>query len=1001
MTRTIHTDLLTEQKKLAYTPAFQITFADNNLPHPSLIKTPLANYSGNLTASVKTNASIIRAQRVAGIGLRVQRITNPATTSQWESWTLLDANGHYPALFWTGSRVVLIYQDTTSMAVLFRTSDNDGQTWSSPTTIWTPSYYLNGSQAGISAPSTRAGFTYANGSNLCIRFYNQATNSFTTEYSTTIPGTITSTSAIYIGNDQYRIALISTDYASWTDSAIAIQHLSWNGSTLTWGNRTTYIGIQGGTGAQPAYAFNHVSLNPIGAYFWLTFAYSASATAGATYNDNDTLIAVSDDATFFTAGIRINQPIADRLQCHLWNDGTVYMCSDKHLLKSNPISTITVPTQHVKALDIQDLGPTAYAEITLDNPAGTYDHLPTGRLGCDISIERGALINGTPRRCPRERFAAARFTRADDGKTVTIRAYNYYRLLELWRAPFPYYYTNITLATLVEAIAALAGIHSATFDSSTIWTTTLGEFLIPPGQSAAQALESLQDQFQFLTRMGEGTTLQALVPTTNPAPSYIFGPNHHPTLRAEDSADRVAPDITHAEVIGSNAGACSIATDVQFEMGRQFTHRITREILTSNTDCATVAQTITTKITNSVNRSEIVCLPAFHLQPFDAVTPPDGTTRYIASIRETYNPASLEHLPRRVKQVYRQTITLAAIAPAAGARHSINTITPEIWRRSEFRKGKLVSFDPTTWKALVWLDDSAGAVLLPVARHLHPATLVANRRVAVIQFDTTNPADGLVVGVYSGSNFWQPFDRLYAADGSPAPAVYADADGRLKAGYGADVTGTFTASGAATLSSTLNVSGVTTISNYLQANYINLPEISAPSAVADRALLYAADTNTRTNLFARMADQIRPVTTGQGARVYNNANISIPNATVTVLTFNSERFDNDNIHDTSTNTSRLTCQTPGIYLITACVRFAANATGQRQAYIRLNGSTIIAICTTNNTGASIATDIALATIYSLSATNYVELCVYQNSGAALNVVYASAYSPEFAMIRIG
>jgi hypothetical protein len=463
--------------------------------------------------------------------------------------------------------------------------------------------------------------------------------------------------------------------------------------------------------------------------------------------------------------------------------------------------------------------------------------------------------------------------------------------------------------------------------------------------------------------------------------------------RAEDSTDRVAPDITHAEVIGSNAGASRIATTVQFEMGRQFTHRITREILTSNTDCATVASAITTKIANSVDRSEIVCLPAWHIQPFDPVQAPDGTTRYVAAIRETYNPASLEHLPRRVKQVYRQTITLAAIAPSAGARNSINTIVPEIWRRSEFRKGKLVRFDPTTWKATVWLDDSAGAVILPVARHLHPATLVEGRRVAVLQFDTTNPADGLVVGVYSGTNYWQPFDRLYAADGSPDPAVYTDTDGRLKALYGLDVSGT------ATVSSTLTVSSTTTINSFLQATYLDIPEISAPGAIADRARIFARDDNGRTNVYARLSDAVRPMTFGQACRVYNNANISIPTATQTVIPFNAERWDYDAMHDTTANTSRIYARVAGVYCVIACVRFAANATGQRQAFLRYDdGSTFASVLT--NAAASGTTDIIVAGTWYFAANRYCELYVWQNCGAALNVVYAGGLSPELTMFRI-
>ncbi len=76
------------------------------------------------------------------------------------------------------------------------------------------------------------------------------------------------------------------------------------------------------------------------------------------------------------------------------------------------------------------------------------------------------------------------------------------------------------------------------------------------------------------------------------------------------------------------------------------------------------------------------------------------------------------------------------------------------------------------------------------------------------------------------------------------------------------------------------------------------------------------------------------------ARVYNNGVLPIPNTTPTLLTFNSERFDPDGMHDTVTNTGQMTCKTAGVFLLTCNVDFVSNATGFRQLYLRLNGTTI-------------------------------------------------------------
>jgi hypothetical protein len=136
------------------------------------------------------------------------------------------------------------------------------------------------------------------------------------------------------------------------------------------------------------------------------------------------------------------------------------------------------------------------------------------------------------------------------------------------------------------------------------------------------------------------------------------------------------------------------------------------------------------------------------------------------------------------------------------------------------------------------------------------------------------------------------------------------------------------------------------------------------------------------------------------ARVYNSANISITNNTVTALTFDSERWDNGDLHSTSANTSRLTAPITGLYEIGGCVRIAANATGIRSAMIRLNGTTDIASITEPTPSAGAASDFNPSTPYQLAAGDYVELTVYQNSGGALNVTAAGNFSPEFWMVRL-
>ena len=138
-----------------------------------------------------------------------------------------------------------------------------------------------------------------------------------------------------------------------------------------------------------------------------------------------------------------------------------------------------------------------------------------------------------------------------------------------------------------------------------------------------------------------------------------------------------------------------------------------------------------------------------------------------------------------------------------------------------------------------------------------------------------------------------------------------------------------------------------------------------------------------------------------GCRVYNSSNISINNNTATALTFDSERYDTDTMHSTSSNTGRITIKTAGKYIIGATVEFAVNGTNIRQIYPQVNGSTIIAVQSAPATSGTNQTRMVFNTIYSFAVNDYIELIAYQNSGGSLNVTVNGNYSPEFYAQKIG
>jgi hypothetical protein len=134
------------------------------------------------------------------------------------------------------------------------------------------------------------------------------------------------------------------------------------------------------------------------------------------------------------------------------------------------------------------------------------------------------------------------------------------------------------------------------------------------------------------------------------------------------------------------------------------------------------------------------------------------------------------------------------------------------------------------------------------------------------------------------------------------------------------------------------------------------------------------------------------------ARVYNNANISIPDSAVTALTFNTVRRDNGGLYNAA-NPSRLTAPVDGWYLITGTAVFTTSAGGTRRiGTIKINGTGVAQV--EWGYGASTFPGENITTLYYLTAGQYAEFCVYQDSGGALNIMYYANYSPEFAMALI-
>lgn len=121
--------------------------------------------------------------------------------------------------------------------------------------------------------------------------------------------------------------------------------------------------------------------------------------------------------------------------------------------------------------------------------------------------------------------------------------------------------------------------------------------------------------------------------------------------------------------------------------------------------------------------------------------------------------------------------------------------------------------------------------------------------------------------------------------------------------------------------------------------------------------------------------------------VLSSVGQTIANNTATALTANTEVFDNDSMHSTTTNPERITIQTPGRYRFSTRIEFASSGTGTREIRFYKNSVSLgAAFAMSPNAGTLVVTtyweDVS-------AAGDYYHVSVVQTSGGNLNVTLRS------------
>lgn len=128
---------------------------------------------------------------------------------------------------------------------------------------------------------------------------------------------------------------------------------------------------------------------------------------------------------------------------------------------------------------------------------------------------------------------------------------------------------------------------------------------------------------------------------------------------------------------------------------------------------------------------------------------------------------------------------------------------------------------------------------------------------------------------------------------------------------------------------------------------------------------------------------------------YDSTVLSVANNVSTLMSWNAEVLDSDNMHNSGTNPSRITCNAAGLFHVDVGIAWTANGTGSRITHIRKNSAgsatggtqlfdfTAMASPNTFSFGSSFDVDLIVG--------DYIEVFVQQISGGSLSTTGINQY----------
>jgi hypothetical protein len=443
---------------------------------------------GPCTACLAPDGAMIAAY-VSGTNVYVLRVADPTNPAQWTGWALISADGREQTgicLSAVGSTVRLLYQRSSTSAIRFVDSHDNGQSWSSPADLFDPGHPCYGLAADGDLNLVLVAYDAVGLGAVRLAAWQNTTGWHGTDWPNGDLNTIVGIAASRNGDGSYGVALATQNLSG---TPYAIQSCVYSpGGTPVWTALSVIQSVDTAVGL--VIRFPH--LTQFGGLYRLTFLEQDTGSSSGIVYTRVTRSASADFVHWQAA----TPDLANMPHGAVWLQhaaGQVLAAPETARLAPayNAATGYRDLTADLLRLDLVEReGEPARVVATLDNSTGIYTGLAALKPNAQLLLSQGYLGAGL---VPTHLFYLDEWTfaRAADEHSVTLVAYDAARRLTR-QTRYPLSYADRSLGYIASDLLALAGFeHAATVDGSAQFNQNVALFQLPPGQDYLTALQRL------------------------------------------------------------------------------------------------------------------------------------------------------------------------------------------------------------------------------------------------------------------------------------------------------------------------------------------------------------------------------------------------------------------------------------------------------------------------------------------------------------------------------